>query len=655
MKEMDLETLSSEGRRCSSFSSVKPFTRCRRHLDSASYRSLVRIFSHCLDLSLVSSELQPKGSNSEPEDSLSGKDPPSGAVGADLPGECFPDEGKKGTEGFADGAGKEGVAAAGANLVDLDIDIFDPLMEKEIEKRVSSELLSSLMSDCSRLLDAPEADPCLRGESQEGKGIDGHDEEGEWKVKQANVDGLSERIRHTSEISAFGNEHEVGELPPNVFRENLDSGNRGAEELGELPSSKTVDDTGTEKPVLDEGRDGGSNAVEEEESRKQQTDDEDFEEGEIPDDVQDLSDSENNVSGGTVLEDRKKDGMKEKDINDIASCLTVPDKDEEIKHLTFVKLPAVVLSGNDFDYKAGLPNTAEDDLKDMAVQSMQKVVKVREKRKHAPPTDERKFKKKLAKKRKRAQKNKELGVKKLKLHPVLKPKEVKPCNFHLKGRCQQGDLCKFSHDATPLTKSMPCKYFACNSCLKGDDCPFDHELSKYSCHNYISTGSCSRGDKCKFSHKIATTGASSQALLADNICSLLTSETTSSKNNFVKKNVSLSATPQGTKVTPPIMHKPLNEITRVPKGISFLSFGATKTNSPCKLTTHVNKPGHMEVHNQKQQDMGFSMSACHNSSNLTMKVLETIKGSSVSSSGGTLSHEVSEATKILEEFLFGQH
>ncbi|RWW18973.1 hypothetical protein BHE74_00023859 [Ensete ventricosum] len=66
-----------------------------------------------------------------------------------------------------------------------------------------------------------------------------------------------------------------------------------------------------------------------------------------------------------------------------------------------------------------------------------------------------------AKKRKRAEKERQQGVKRLKLQPVVKPKAVKLCNFYLMGRCQQvdlsislGDLCKFSHDATPLTKSQ---------------------------------------------------------------------------------------------------------------------------------------------------------------------------------------------------------
>ncbi|KAL6974555.1 hypothetical protein U1Q18_028740 [Sarracenia purpurea var. burkii] len=71
-------------------------------------------------------------------------------------------------------------------------------------------------------------------------------------------------------------------------------------------------------------------------------------------------------------------------------------------------------------------------------------------------TKERKAKKKLKERIKRAEKNKRLGIKRLKIQPVLKPKTVTYCRHYLKGRCQEGEKCKFSHDTIPLTKSkMP--------------------------------------------------------------------------------------------------------------------------------------------------------------------------------------------------------
>ncbi|KAG8051582.1 hypothetical protein GUJ93_ZPchr0001g31582 [Zizania palustris] len=121
-------------------------------------------------------------------------------------------------------------------------------------------------------------------------------------------------------------------------------------------------------------------------------------------------------------------------------------------------------------------------------------------KKKRPLTEERKAKKKKNKRIKRAQQLEADGVKRLKLQPVIKPKVVQYCRHYLLGRCQQGNLCKFSHNTTPLTKSKPCTHFARGSCLKGDDCPYDHELSKYPCHNYLENGMCIRGDKCRFSH-----------------------------------------------------------------------------------------------------------------------------------------------------------
>ncbi|XP_022841871.1 zinc finger CCCH domain-containing protein 65-like [Olea europaea var. sylvestris] len=126
----------------------------------------------------------------------------------------------------------------------------------------------------------------------------------------------------------------------------------------------------------------------------------------------------------------------------------------------------------------------------------------KKKKKNGPLTKERRAKKKKKDRIKRAEKNKKLGVKRLKLQPVLKPKTITYCRHYLKGRCLEGEKCKFSHDTIPSTKSKPCCHFARHSCMKGDDCPFDHQLSKYPCNNYTSQGFCSRGSDCLFSHKL---------------------------------------------------------------------------------------------------------------------------------------------------------
>ncbi|KAF8401014.1 hypothetical protein HHK36_014317 [Tetracentron sinense] len=195
-------------------------------------------------------------------------------------------------------------------------------------------------------------------------------------------------------------------------------------------------------------------------------------------------------------------------------------------------------------------------------------VEVCDKRKRGPESKE---KKKLKEKKRRAKKNKLLGVKRLKLQPILKPKQVKYCDHYLKGRCQKGDLCTFSHDTIPLTKSQPCSYFARHSCMKGDDCPFDHQLSKYPCNNYMSKGFCSRGDNCMFSHNMPLKdGSSSESNLSKLDLQSPLLENINSRQH-------LTNFPQGK----PDQRKPEQNMAEMlrkppaqaPKGMNFLSFG----------------------------------------------------------------------------------
>ncbi|KAK7307140.1 hypothetical protein VNO77_39947 [Canavalia gladiata] len=137
-------------------------------------------------------------------------------------------------------------------------------------------------------------------------------------------------------------------------------------------------------------------------------------------------------------------------------------------------------------------------------ENKEKLVDASKKKKRGPIFEGKKERKKMKNRKKRAEKNREQGVKRLKLQPVQKPKTVPHCRHYLKGRCHEGDKCQFSHDTVPLTKSKPCIHFARHSCMKGDDCPFDHQLSNYPCTNFVSRGSCSRGDACMFSHKVPT-------------------------------------------------------------------------------------------------------------------------------------------------------
>ncbi|KAL3695440.1 hypothetical protein R1sor_009516 [Riccia sorocarpa] len=139
-----------------------------------------------------------------------------------------------------------------------------------------------------------------------------------------------------------------------------------------------------------------------------------------------------------------------------------------------------------------------DAVDDQLVAEMEKDVPVK---KRGPETAERKLKRKIAKRKKRAQKEKELGIRKRRPRDNLsKPPPKVLCTHFMKGRCAKGDSCPFSHDAVPLTKQEPCKFLMSRSCLKGDDCPFSHDLKSFPCKFFHTRGLCYDGDKCLFSH-----------------------------------------------------------------------------------------------------------------------------------------------------------
>ncbi|KAM7276449.1 hypothetical protein ACFE04_018315 [Oxalis oulophora] len=192
------------------------------------------------------------------------------------------------------------------------------------------------------------------------------------------------------------------------------------------------------------------------------------------------------------------------------------------------------------------------------------------KKKRGVLSKEKKIKKKHKERKKRAEKNQKLGVKRLKLETVLKPKPVSVCRHYLKGRCQQSDNCKFSHDAVPLTKSEPCGFFARHLCMKGDECQFDHELSKYPCKNFADKGFCSRGDNCMFSHKIplkeGTPSTSNVSKAETKPASLSVNSNTKvpqKPNGMFHQKVNASITPPELKIAEALLKQP--------KGISFLS------------------------------------------------------------------------------------
>ncbi|KAL2610331.1 hypothetical protein R1flu_028904 [Riccia fluitans] len=144
-----------------------------------------------------------------------------------------------------------------------------------------------------------------------------------------------------------------------------------------------------------------------------------------------------------------------------------------------------------------------DAVDDQLVAQMEKDVAVKKKR--GPDTAERILKRKIAKKKKRAQKEKELGIRKRRPRDNLnKPPPKVLCTHFMKGRCAKGDSCPFSHDAIPLTKQEPCKFLMSRSCLKGDGCPFSHDLKAFPCKFFHTRGLCYDGDNCLFSHRPIT-------------------------------------------------------------------------------------------------------------------------------------------------------
>ncbi|GAU22753.1 hypothetical protein TSUD_129650 [Trifolium subterraneum] len=162
-----------------------------------------------------------------------------------------------------------------------------------------------------------------------------------------------------------------------------------------------------------------------------------------------------------------------------------------------------------------------------------------------------------------AKKNRELGVKRMKLVP-------------------------------------PCIHFARHSCMKGDDCPFDHQLSKYPCSNFVSKGSCSRGHACMFSHKVPTnqdiptpTNACKPELKSPlslgntNFSTPLNNHGNSSvqQNRFTNSKGIYSLTNVEHKVADASRTKP----TSAPKGIRFINVANLSPSTPKQDTVTPNK------------------------------------------------------------------
>ncbi|KAJ6331051.1 hypothetical protein OIU76_009614 [Salix suchowensis] len=250
------------------------------------------------------------------------------------------------------------------------------------------------------------------------------------------------------------------------------------------------------------------------------------------------------------------------------------------------------------------------------------------KKKRGPPSKEKKAKKKGKERKKRAEKNRQLGVKRLKLLPVLNLKPKSHCRHFLKGRCREGQKCKFSHDAIPLTKFEPCHHFARHKCMKGDNCPYDHQLSKYTCTNYASKGYCIRGESCMFSHKVPLQEDLSSISNISNVCTpkvkppFLPSTSNSKRQPDISgtSNQTAKALPDSSGVISDDRHAALNVAKTaqnlpapVPKGFSFLSGGKKSMveSSPKPSSPSLKSNVFIKVGNQIDQCASVTVQNCN--------------------------------------------
>uniref|UniRef100_J3L186 C3H1-type domain-containing protein n=1 Tax=Oryza brachyantha TaxID=4533 RepID=J3L186_ORYBR len=419
----------------------------------------------------------------------------------------------------------------------------------------------------------------------------------------------------------------------------------------------------------------------------------DFEEGEIEDDMQNLDVDD---SGNSELEDKDAKGEELKEdfvsrkMGENGSCSydvrshnlhLIPQKGD----VNFVMNTQCNSKDDSQMHGARAQAVSYDEVVDWNETPLpdDKAPKHGNKRKRLL-TEERKAKKTKNKRIKRALQREAEGVKRLKLQPVIKPKVVQDCRFYLLGKCQQGNMCKFSHDTTPLTKSKPCTHFARGSCLKGDDCPYDHELSKYPCHNFIENGMCIRGDKCKFSHVITTAeGPLTPDAKKSNASSVPEKVNYRDQTSSQKTSTVYSGEPSAPTEHRSIL-KNLAGISgnaqkapgRIPKGIQFLHFNKASSDSHILYQDVLSTEKHKNPIGGQHQNFGKPLPAegekiaKHNglrsaplldenssSKQANLHACSEPKKNSLPTTASVPSlasteNEVSEASRILQEFLF---
>ncbi len=193
--------------------------------------------------------------------------------------------------------------------------------------------------------------------------------------------------------------------------------------------------------------------------------------------------------------------------------------------------------------------------------------------------------KKMEKKRKYSELQKE-RLKKQESNPIVKPvREPIICKFFLEGRCQKGSECPFSHNTVPNKKMEPCKFYLNGFCAKNENCLYMH--AEFPCkffhrksNNPNVKSGCIHGDQCRFSHEPITDPLMQEALTKHII------ETSHNNNNNPDTSSNTTDIPSSTGSilgSPPRTLAPLPKSDpdlRPPSLMSLMSVSIPKTTIP---------------------------------------------------------------------------